>query len=1042
MSRIVLLSIFYFTTTFIVAQEVKKVNFSDLSQRIQLAKLEGKFEQMLQLALQGMQAALERNSNQPDTIYANYIQSAGFGYEMLGEYDKAYKSYTKTKTILEETIGTNNPKYAQALANLGAYYWTIEDYQKAEPFYLKAQKICRNSIGENNETFASIQNDLALLYHSIGEYEEAEILYLKNIAYDKKVSGEQNFNYAYSLNNLASLYWEIDQFDKAEPLFIQAREIWENISGAESPDYALVTNNLANLYMQKEAYQKAVKLYPEVVKIDKATYGENHPTYALSINNLASAYRRTKEYKKAEALYLKARNIWLKKYGPKHPKLVFALNNLSSLYTEMNNYSKAEAYLKQSFQITQEGSVNYNLSILMLHNFSNLYYYKNQLDTAFVYGVASLVYNSKNKRPIFDIFPQNIQDFRLTNALILFCQQLSPKDLENLASLEYQNTGFSNKAFTMLLSISKAQYRETLEVGLADRAKKHLILNYHLAQIAIRSNEATLIRFSENQDKLNIIRNNVTFATFGLDAAKILDEEKYLNEAFSFSEQNKSILLAEAFQGEKAQSIMDLPDTLAQQEANLKRQKDALQKEQYEATNPDVVSTLRSQQNQLNLKIDDFLKRIEKDYPQYHALKYKNIISTTTEIQESLDSKTALLEYFITDSVTFLFSITQTQVDITPLRVPKKVLKKKVKTLQKALTNYKLLTQNPAVAYQNYTTVAHWFYKNILAPGLQAKGIENLVIITDGALGHIPFEVFLKTYTQNAVDYTTLDYLINHYNISYSYSATLWKENLNTAHKTNNQQLLACAADYTTPDSSLLNMRSFYEYQTRTNLQELPSAVEEVQTLSQDFEGFFLTGEASNEANFKRLAENYSVIHLAMHGILHRRQPILSSLAFTENLDSLENNFLQAYEIAHLQLNADLVVLSACETGYGAFEQGEGVLSLARSFMYAGTPSLIVSLWQINDYSTAIIMQHFYTYLSQGYSKDRALSQAKLDYLKEAKGFMAHPVFWSPFIQLGNAKPIELKIKNSNTRWLFPVLLGCSVLLFILFKLFSKKLKE
>lgn len=144
---------------------------------------------------------------------------------------------------------------------------------------------------------------------------------------------------------------------------------------------------------------------------------------------------------------------------------------------------------------------------------------------------------------------------------------------------------------------------------------------------------------------------------------------------------------------------------------------------------------------------------------------------------------------------------------------------------------------------------------------------------------------------------------------------------------------------------------------------------------------------------------------------------MLSSLAFTENRDSLEDNFLQAHEIAHLHLNADLVVLSACETGYGKFEQGEGVISLARSFMYAGTPSLVVSLWQVNDQSTSVIMNSFYQNIANGMQKDVALRQAKLEYLKIAKDIAGHPAFWSAFIQLGDTSSVKISQKGAYNLW-------------------------
>jgi CHAT domain-containing protein len=140
-------------------------------------------------------------------------------------------------------------------------------------------------------------------------------------------------------------------------------------------------------------------------------------------------------------------------------------------------------------------------------------------------------------------------------------------------------------------------------------------------------------------------------------------------------------------------------------------------------------------------------------------------------------------------------------------------------------------------------------------------------------------------------------------------------------------------------------------------------------------------------------------------------------------------------EIAHLNLNADLVVLSACETGFGKFEQGEGVISLARSFMYAGSPSLVVSLWQVNDHSTSIVMQKFYQNLHNERAKDVVLRQAKLDYVQEKEGIVGHPAFWSAFIQLGDSRPIMLSRKGGWLYWI----IGLGVLFVVVGSLMLKK---
>ncbi len=232
-----------------------------------------------------------------------------------------------------------------------------------------------------------------------------------------------------------------------------------------------------------------------------------------------------------------------------------------------------------------------------------------------------------------------------------------------------------------------------------------------------------------------------------------------------------------------------------------------------------------------------------------------------------------------------------------------------------------------------------------------------------------------------------------------------------------NGELFALAARYKKNRHTTSHQRVPYRVKLRNELEYLPAARKEIESLAGIFNGYFAFDSLASERNFKENAGNYGVIHLAMHGLLDDKFPTLSSLAFTDTQDSTENNFLQAYEISKLDLNADLVVLSACQTGYGKFERGNGVASLARAFMYAGVPSIIVSLWQVDDQATSKIMKEFYLNLASGMNKAQALRQAKLNYIKNAPEAMRHPAYWSPFIQIGNSEPIQIQQKYAYTPW-------------------------
>jgi len=354
------------------------------------------------------------------------------------------------------------------------------------------------------------------------------------------------------------------------------------------------------------------------------------------------------------------------------------------------------------------------------------------------------------------------------------------------------------------------------------------------------------------------------------------------------------------------------------------------------------------------------------------------------------------------------------------INVSKTELKEKVEGLREQLTNYARLSTDANAAKQAYQDLAYWFYQKLLAPALEkTPEVKELIIVPDGLLGHLPFEAFLMSKPDGNAALNDLHFLIKEYKVSYAYSANLLLNNAQ-GQKQTSQGILAMGATYDIDRKSNFKFPKSRDAKTRalrTTLKPLSAVISEVEALESIFEGAYYYGKDANEKTFKEEASNYAILHLAMHGLLNEKHPILSSLAFTENGDEKEDNFLQAFEISQMQLNSKLVVLSACETGYGKFQQGEGVMSLARSFMYAGVPAMVVSMWQVNDASTSIIMKVFYKNLSEGMDKAEALRQAKLNYIGLARGIAAHPAFWAPFIQLGDSEPVELGTGGAKIYW-------------------------
>jgi len=194
----------------------------------------------------------------------------------------------------------------------------------------------------------------------------------------------------------------------------------------------------------------------------------------------------------------------------------------------------------------------------------------------------------------------------------------------------------------------------------------------------------------------------------------------------------------------------------------------------------------------------------------------------------------------------------------------------------------------------------------------------------------------------------------------------------------------------------------------------------------------------ANEKNFVKNLENHDIIHLAMHAFLDEENPRNSKLVFTPDLDTTYDNFLHSYELYNMDIKSQLTVLSACNTGNGSFTGGEGVMSLARAFTYAGSESVVMSHWMVDDQSSKELMNHFYHFLSQGFQKDEALRQAKIKYLDSASPNKSHPFFWGAFVLIGNTSSI---IKENSFEWLFYgiIIFGIVLIMGILFFIFKRE---
>ena len=200
--------------------------------------------------------------------------------------------------------------------------------------------------------------------------------------------------------------------------------------------------------------------------------------------------------------------------------------------------------------------------------------------------------------------------------------------------------------------------------------------------------------------------------------------------------------------------------------------------------------------------------------------------------------------------------------------------------------------------------------------------------------------------------------------------------------------------------------------------------------------GRALTQQTASESNFQRYAPNAGILHFGTHAKLEDTDPLLSFLALTPDPQNNEDGYLYAYELYNQPLNAQLAVLTACETGLGAYRQGEGVLSLAHAFRYAGCPSVVYSLWSIDDQQSNWLMDRFYELLWENFPVAEALRQAKLDYLDAHPDQLAAPFFWGGLVLTGDNAPLPSRwsVITKKYGWILLFLPAILLALFFLAK--------
>jgi len=439
--------------------------------------------------------------------------------------------------------------------------------------------------------------------------------------------------------------------------------------------------------------------------------------------------------------------------------------------------------------------------------------------------------------------------------------------------------------------------------------------------------------------------------------------------------------------------------------------------------------------------IQEELKKYENDLetlkremrtksPAYADIQYPEIISLREAQKKLLNSNTAFFAYCIGKEHSYAFVITKKDFRIFPL--PSR------EDIQMQVSEYlKIISDKESKNFQ----LGYELFSKLVLPGLD-KNIKNIIFIPDDILHFLPFETLIMHKEKK-------DWLIKDYKIAYASSISSLREIIQRK-KSNGARprmdILAFGDPFFGPWEAGGNgndiFQDFYS-SSAFNFFRLKYSGFEIDKISSLFNKrkrkVFRREEASEEQLIKHSLEDYKIIHFATHSIIDDKIPARSSIVLSLDKDPTEDGFLQMREIYNLKLNSDLVTLSSCQTGLGEFIKGEGIEGINRAFFYAGTSSVLMSLWAVNDQASYQLMERFYFHLRSSESIMNALYKAKLEMINS--NALSHPYYWAGFILSGKAD--EIVFPRSINKWLFSTIISLLVAGVILafMKSFRKKLK-
>ncbi len=513
----------------------------------------------------------------------------------------------------------------------------------------------------------------------------------------------------------------------------------------------------------------------------------------------------------------------------------------------------------------------------------------------------------------------------------------------------------------------------------------------------------------------------------------------YLNKAFQIAQRHNAFVLRQQINERVKFERYSIEDTLKRQYFDQKLI--VLENSLKLGSNNSGKGLERLKKEEI--KLDSILLLINDKYPLFQQSKNDFSVVSSKQIQKKLDENKAAIKYFEGNQKLYSFVITKDKISYF-VEPEIEDIKNKIVQLRDILSTFNYGLENLDSIENKYLNISQELANRIICKELSIlpKNIKNLVIVPTGTLTQIPFEP-LVIRGKKRWNVPT-NYLINDYAISYNYFC---KALISPSTNKILEKVLAYGLEY---DEYTLNASKkisndsisdqIIEKFRSEEMGHLYFADDEAREVAEIFGGISYTNENATKSNFLSNVSSYDIVHISAHSFVDFRYPSNSSIIFSKK-DSLTDNLLQIKDVDRLTLNGQLFTLSACKTFFGKKNEGEGLSSMARSFIQSGAGSVIGSYWSVPDEITKLFMIRFYEFLKKGYSKDEALQKAKLDLITDdnlSSPMYRSPTYWSAWVIYGDTQSVS----TTNNNWWLYLGIGLLILAGLYYSNYTRKLKS